>query len=391
MRRVALLTTAFLMLAGTAAGSRADDPREQQAELNEKITSLRDRIAAANQREQVLSSQISLVTAKIRSLEDDVHRASNRLHAIESDLAVYRNKLAALTQLYRLQTANLNQLKRDHVAAEARANRRLVAIYQEGDPSAVEVVLAARSFSDMLDQLDYLEDIGQQDRSIAEQVKAAKTKIAQARRKTNGLRKNVSAAAQTLEVKLDAQLAERNRLVSAQDELDAARDAKQGTLSRVEATREEFLAEVAALEQASQELAAKIQSAQSGSTVVPSGQGFIWPVSGTLTSTFGWRWGRMHQGIDISAASGTPIRAAASGAVIYSGWLGGYGNLVVIDHGGGLSTAYAHNSSNAVSPGQQVAQGQVIAYLGSTGYSTGPHVHFEVRVNGAAVDPLGYL
>ena len=117
----------------------------------------------------------------------------------------------------------------------------------------------------------------------------------------------------------------------------------------------------------------------------------IWPVSGPVTSGFGWRWGRMHEGIDIAVPTGTPVAAAASGRVIYAGWMGGYGNLVVIDHGGGIATAYGHNSSIAVGNGSSVSQGQTISYAGSTGHSTGPHVHFEVRVNGSPVDPLGYL
>jgi murein DD-endopeptidase MepM/ murein hydrolase activator NlpD len=99
----------------------------------------------------------------------------------------------------------------------------------------------------------------------------------------------------------------------------------------------------------------------------------------------------MHEGIDIGVAEGTPVQAAAAGVVIYAGWMSGYGNLVVIDHGNGLSTAYAHNSSLVVGVGRSVAGGEVVSYSGNTGNSTGPHVHFEVRVNGAAVDPLGYL
>jgi murein DD-endopeptidase MepM/ murein hydrolase activator NlpD len=122
-----------------------------------------------------------------------------------------------------------------------------------------------------------------------------------------------------------------------------------------------------------------------------SSSGFIWPVSGPVTSPFGMRWGRMHEGIDISVPEGTPIHAAASGRVILAAYTGGYGNYTCIDHGGGLSTCYAHQSSFAVSSGQSVQQGQVIGYSGNTGSSTGPHLHFEVRVNGAAVDPMGYL
>ena len=121
----------------------------------------------------------------------------------------------------------------------------------------------------------------------------------------------------------------------------------------------------------------------------PSASGLIWPVGGPVTSGFGWRWGRMHEGIDIGVGYGTPVVASASGTVIHAGWMGGYGNLVVVDHGGGLSTAYAHLSS--ISASGSVAQGQVVGYVGCTGHCFGAHLHFEVRVNGGAVDPLGYL
>jgi len=99
----------------------------------------------------------------------------------------------------------------------------------------------------------------------------------------------------------------------------------------------------------------------------------------------------MHEGIDIAVPSGTPIHAAASGRVIYAGWMSGYGNLTVVDHGNGLATAYGHQSALAASAGQDVAQGQVTGYVGCTGHCFGPHLHFEVRVDGQPVDPLGYL
>ena len=149
-----------------------------------------------------------------------------------------------------------------------------------------------------------------------------------------------------------------------------------------------------ALQAQSEALAQAIRAAQDGSTSDGSGvssSGVIWPVQGAVTSGFGMRWGRMHDGIDIAVPTGTPVHAAAAGIVIYASWMTGYGNLVVIDHGNGLATAYAHNSSLVVTVGQHVEQGRTISLSGSTGNSTGPHVHFEVRVNGVPVDPLRYL
>jgi murein DD-endopeptidase MepM/ murein hydrolase activator NlpD len=121
-----------------------------------------------------------------------------------------------------------------------------------------------------------------------------------------------------------------------------------------------------------------------------SSSGLRWPVSCPRTSGFGMRWGRMHEGIDLGCGSGTPVHAAASGTVVVAGWVGGYGNFVVIDHGG-LASAYGHNSRLVVHKGQHVGAGQVVSYSGSTGHSTGPHVHFEVRVDGVPRNPLNYL
>jgi murein DD-endopeptidase MepM/ murein hydrolase activator NlpD len=192
------------------------------------------------------------------------------------------------------------------------------------------------------------------------------------------------------------QRAERDRLLVSQRQLADARSDKQRTLSAVVTDERELRHEMEGLEQASRALTARIQSLQSSAPVAPtsgavSSAGMIWPVSGPVTSGFGWRWGRMHEGVDIAAPSGTSIAAAASGHVIYAAWMSGYGNLVVVDHGGGLATAYAHLSGYAVGVGQGVAQGQTVGYVGCTGHCYGAHLHFEVRVNGSPVDPLGYL
>jgi murein DD-endopeptidase MepM/ murein hydrolase activator NlpD len=187
----------------------------------------------------------------------------------------------------------------------------------------------------------------------------------------------------------------RDELVGARNDLSASRSKKLTDLSQLSASERSEAEEIDALQAASQRIADQIRAAQQkdagGPTQTPSNAGLIWPVSGPITSPFGWRWGRMHQGIDIGVGYGTPIHAAAAGTVIYCGWEEGYGNFVVLDHGGNLATAYGHQSAIAVTCGQHVDQGQVIGYVGCTGHCTGPHLHFEVRVDGNPVDPMGYL
>jgi murein DD-endopeptidase MepM/ murein hydrolase activator NlpD len=217
------------------------------------------------------------------------------------------------------------------------------------------------------------------------------------REHTKHFRALVAAETRTIAIRANQVRALRDQLLASENQLAAARTTKRESLRNVKESKQEFLSEAAGLARASATLAAQIAAAQSShsysppSDVTPSAAGFIWPVNGPVTSGFGERWGRMHEGIDIGVGYGTPIHAAASGRVVYAGWMDGYGNLVAIDHGRGISTAYGHQSSIAVSNVQTVSQGQVIGYVGCTGHCFGPHLHFEVRINGSPVDPLGYL
>jgi murein DD-endopeptidase MepM/ murein hydrolase activator NlpD len=238
--------------------------------------------------------------------------------------------------------------------------------------------------------------VGRQDKRIATQVREARVAMKRTRARTARTRKQVAATTAAVETRVNEHRAVRDRLVADQNALASTRADKNHVLTSVRSQEAQDRKHVENLEAESAQLTARIQAAQSRSSSSqssrpPSSAGFIWPTSGTLTSGFGWRWGRMHEGIDIAAPTGTPISASASGTVIHAGWMGGYGNLVVIDHGNGLATAYGHQSSIAVASGTYVSQGQTIGYVGSTGHSTGPHLHFEVRVNGSPVDPLGYL
>lgn len=385
-RRILLLLFLALLTAAPAAGDNVTRKRS----VDSQISGLQDKIAAARAKEQRLSSEIAGVSARIRTLESEVGDVSTDLALLEQDLALQREKLARITELWQLQTEKLGFLRRQHEQAIDRLSDRLVAIYQSGNLSTVDVLLNSSNFSELVTQLDYARELAAQDERIAESVGRAKDRIQVQQASTTVTRKKVFAVAQAVAARTQQTRAIRNELVARENALAGTRADRREHLASVQKQKAEYLHEVEALAAVSASLAARIQTSQSSSSVVRSSSGLIWPVSGPVTSGYGWRWGRMHEGIDISVPTGTPVAAAASGRVIYAGWMGGYGNLIIIDHGGGLATAYAHQSSFAVGGGT-VSQGQTIGYIGCTGHCFGPHLHYEVRVNGAAVDPLGYL
>ncbi len=381
-----------------AAAPASGDVTSRKAAIDAKLQRVQAKIAWAQQRERELATEIASVNGQIRGLATQVGVVSDRLAPLERDLALHQEKLARLNELFQLQTSRYHFYRSEYRALVDRLGNRLVDLYEQGEPSTLEVLFASKSFNDLIDQAEVADSLGTQDRSIADQVGTAKERVRVQREHTKKFRSLVAAEVRTIAVRTNQVRALRDELLASQNRLAAARATKRDALQNVKESKSEFLHEAAGLQQASASLAAQIRSAQSSSLsysppgdVTPSAAGFIWPVNGPVTSPFGWRWGRMHEGIDIGVGYGTPIRAAAAGRVVYAGWMSGYGNLVAIDHGGGISTAYGHQSSIAVGLGQVVSQGQTIGYVGCTGHCFGPHLHFEVRVNGTPVDPLGYL
>ena len=391
------LVLVLLLAAAPASG----DVYTRKQSVDARLEGLHAKIAAARQRARELSAEIAGVSSQIQGLEARVGDVSARLATLENDLALHRRKLARLTELFRVETRRWLFLRRQYELAVERLDVRILRIYESGDASTLEIVLSARSLSEILDDVDYVHELHRQDTLIARDVRRARNEARRQRERTKRARRNVAAEARAVAVRAAQASAVRDRLLASQHRLASARSRNRATLASVKAAEREEIGEAAALEQVSAQLTAQIQAAQARDAAAsaasaarsstPSASGFIWPVAGPVTSPFGMRWGRMHTGIDIGAPYGTPIHAAAAGIVIYSGWMSGYGNLVFIDHGGGISTGYAHQSSIAAANGAHVAQGQVIGYVGCTGHCFGPHLHFEVRVNGTPVDPLGYL
>jgi murein DD-endopeptidase MepM/ murein hydrolase activator NlpD len=392
-RRLLFAFALALVLVAPAAG---DDLHGKKASIDAKIQQLHSHIETVRQREDRLRGEITSVTTQIRALEAKVGDVATQLQTLQQDLSLHQQRLSKLNALYELRTRKLNFLRAQYEASIDRLNQRLVDIYESEQTDMIGVIFSGADFTTLIDQVDFIKQIGEQDKKIAAQVRQSRNQVQVERRQTMKARASMLSETQAISVRTEQKRLVKEQLIANQGQLSDAVSQKKVSLDKLSVQEQAEAGEIDALQAQSAAVSAQIQAAQAANAAngtAPTGNpgGLAWPVSGPVTSPFGWRWGRMHEGIDIAVPTGTPVHAAGSGVVIYAGWMDGYGNFVILDHGGGIATAYGHNTSVAVAVGQSVSQGQVIAYAGSTGHSTGPHVHFEVRVNGSAVDPLGYL
>jgi murein DD-endopeptidase MepM/ murein hydrolase activator NlpD len=393
VRRLVVLLILGAALVATPALA---DYGQQKQQLDAKLAAVQQRLSAARQREQQLNGQIGGLTKQIDTLESKVGNVAAKMSALQADLALRHRRLNVLNALLRVQTGRLQDLRQAYRIALTRLEDRLVALYESPEPGPLDLVVQAKSFQDVLDQINYLGLVAKQDRSIAQQVHDSRDRVTAARVRTRQARQRVADQANLINARLQQVAIIHAELLTSQHALSKAKSSKSLALLAAQAQEQAAIKEAHAIQAASAALAARIRAAETNSDngsppPTPSAAGFIWPVNGPITSPFGPRWGGFHPGIDIGVPEGTPIHAAAAGTVIYCSWEDGYGNLVVIDHHNGLATAYAHQSKIEASCGQDVSQGQEIGLVGCTGFCTGPHLHFEVRVNGTPVDPLGYL
>jgi murein DD-endopeptidase MepM/ murein hydrolase activator NlpD len=367
-----------------------------QSDLQSKIERKRDQIEWRKGRERVLTSDISAYTARIGDLQADISELQGRQVRLQADLDAKRAQLADIQERLRQERLRLARLRARLAEAKAALADRLVEIYKADHPDVVTVVLEADGFADLLERTEFMERVSDQDARIIARVREAKAEATATAERLEGLEAQAERVEQQIEVRVNEVAAVKGQLVDRRERYESARSEKSQLLTNTRADRKELEGHLAALEKEQAAVLARLQgSSGSGSGVagpVRQGSGgLIWPANGSISSGFGMRWGRLHAGIDIPLPTGTGLRAAASGRVAIAGWVGGYGNYICIQHSGALSTCYGHLSSIGVSVGQQVSQGQVIGSSGNTGNSTGPHLHFETRVNGNPVDPLGYL
>jgi len=385
----AALLAVLALVALLPDASRSASLQAIQANINTKQAAI-DR---ARQKEGVLTSDISSLSKRIRTLTREIGSLRRREARVQNTLDARRAQLARVQARYQVEHDRFVRLRKELRRTQGVLAERLIEIYKADQPDMLSVILESDGFNDLLVRADYMSAIGEQDSAIVDKVRELKKKSAQKRLLLVVLKSRAEEAVRVIEVK-QRELQEARAAIQANEaDLASARRFKSNKLGNVREHRHELEGDLRALQAASAQVTNQLQ----GAGPVPAGPirqgggGYVWPVNGPVVSPFGQRWGRLHAGVDIAVPAGTPIRAAASGSVAMAGWMGGYGQYTCVQHGGGVATCYAHQSSIGVGTGASVKQGQVIGSVGCTGHCFGDHLHFEVRINGSPVDPMGYL
>lgn len=390
---IACIALLLVLLPGSALANHTDRHRQVEAEKAQ----LRAKIRQADLQAKTLTNQIAQSDKRRASLEREISSlngqlagAEQRLQQAELTLGEARDELLSFEDSLSLAVGRLDALKQRH---ELKARE----IYKHGPGTYLELLVSSKSLHDLVARLVFVRNVFENDRDRLEAVEGLTQQLSDAR----------GAAAQRktdIEVQKSAIEAEKTNISSIRSSVSGKRQQvvgeisnRQQLLGEVKAERAEYLRQMAKLEAESRSITRLLKARQAGQVFAGSGKRLAWPTTGRVTSGFGYRthpiFGdrRFHTGIDIGAPTGQAIISAEPGEVVMVGVRSGYGLTVIVDHGGALATLYAHMSSTSVSVGQRVARGTRLGGIGCTGYCTGPHLHFETRVNGDPVDPMQFF
>ena len=369
------LAAGLALLPLFAAFGFASEADDKQAELNEvqsQMQKMQERKEKARQKAAVASEGLEEIQSRLNELQAQARELQAKSNALQAKINDNQAKLAK-------KKAEVEQRKKIY-------SQRLRQIYINGQVNYLDVLLGAKDFGDFSSRMYLLQKIVSSDIAMLQQLQKDEAEIKSRQEQLDAEMKEIKST----KAELEAKRARANKL----------KEQRSYMLYKAQEEEQQSQSEYERLLAISENITAMLRNMESsgGGSSSSGGTGrFMWPCRGEITSYFGWRthpiFGttKYHSGMDIAVDYGTPIMAADSGTVIYSGWLGGYGYAVMIDHGSGLVTLYAHNQSLNVYEGQYVTKGTSIAYAGSTGYSTGPHCHFEVRLHGEVTEPLNYL
>ena len=356
-----IAATLLVPAVGTIAG-----PKEEKRKAELRLSAIKDDLARQTSKASDLKDELDALDRSITALQIEMRRLDEDIRAVQADV---RDAQARIDE---------TQTKIDKI--QDIAIQQAVALYKSGETNVLDLLLRSESLTELNERVEMLGAAAQQKTDALVRYGRLRVKIRYQQEELFDTRDE-----------LQSTLHQRSK-VAAEQQTQQERFAEK--LALLEASIEQKRGSKRNLEGRLEDLTQEILEAQAKSAVAALGtskKGFIWPLNGPVTSPYGPRWGRMHTGIDIDGYTGQPIVAAKEGQVVMASSYSGYGNAVVIDHGGGYATLYGHLSDFNTSNGAYVEQGDVIGYVGCTGSCTGDHLHFEVRVNGDPVDPMPYL
>lgn len=408
-RVLAALAAACLLVQAPAAASPDAGLRERKQQVERRIESARGELARTKRRQADTRSRLQQLDARRTELADQLAELTTELEAAEAGLREAEQALRTTQAEIDAQTIELRETRRALRDREQLLKARARASYMHGGVSYAEAVLDIETANELGTSLQYMRTMIGGDRDAVEQISTLQRRYEgmlislgelqaaqdEAREQRESERDEVAgmvARKRELEAELAEQEQQHEALLA---DLDHDAEGYRAAIDDMEAQSRSIQDRLASIAQ--QQQRARPAGGSSGGGSGASSAGMQWPVNGPITSSFGYRthpvlgYRRLHAGTDFGAGTGSPIVAAASGTVISAGWTGGYGNATIISHGGGLATLYGHQSRLAVWAGTRVSKGQVIGYVGSTGMSTGPHLHFEVRRYGVPVDAVPFL
>jgi len=394
---------AALVLCVASALPAAADPEDRLNEIERKRERVQQELERTEKKARSLEGTISVLDEDAESIQSRLNEVNAQIEELDNSISAVQARLELAQQRYTTLTEELLDIQEDLVQTTESLTERAIESYKAGPGAYVEGILSSDSFAELSDRYQYYETtveidsdlVGEIERLNAEtdarreQVAEEKERIAKAKLKLEKDRSERVAIQVERQQMLDAQ----NALIAEKEDVLRGKLAKKSKLEDLDSQ----------LQKDSQEIQALLARSSSptggggGGTPTYTGGQFVWPANGPVTSPYGYRIhpifgdSRLHSGVDIGAAYGSGVFAASGGQVVFAGTMSGYGNAIVVDHGGGIATTYNHLSGFSVSVGSGVSRGQTIGSVGCTGYCTGPHLHFEVRIGGSPVDPMPYL
>jgi murein DD-endopeptidase MepM/ murein hydrolase activator NlpD len=388
-KNIAIRLVIFLLMLSIMASSIVIVPRHNlyAQSLEEELAQIKKEREEANKKIEEVKKQEQSYLKQVNEVETQLLSSLSQLNDLNTKLAEAKSDIDKTTIELVLKEQDLNKIEDELDGKIAILNRRIASIYKNKDGNILEILLKAEDFIEFISRLKLMNLIAQQDAEIIKEIKDKRTSNLTIKKAILDLREKQKDR-QTEVAKLVSQAEEK------QAEVEGIYDEKSNLLSNTRANKNALIYMQKDLEIREAEITRILESYKYGNA---PGDKFMWPVAGFLRSGFGMRRHpilgtmRMHAGVDLVAPNGALVKAADGGQIIQAGYDGAYGYSIVVYHGGGFATWYAHLSRILVAAGQNVSRGEVIGLVGATGLATGPHLHFEVRINGAAQNPLEWL